>query len=171
MAETDGQRRYRERKEREQASARREGELLERERQLQRREQTGSRSRSRPGKSGGGGKLRLPGDPSKVLVASETVALVSTTAYGFLGPQDGQQQKLPDPRQIVAALAFYAVLGLVGSFGRGASTAAGWVGAIMALTLLVTGKTGKGMLLLVEQLARMTRAPAGSAPTSGTGGG
>ena len=100
-------------------------------------------------------RSRLPGNPPTALVASEVVTLIAITAYDFLGPKGDGTGKLPDPRPIVATLAFWALLGLVGSVGKSLSTLVAWIGWILTSTVLVTGPRGKGLVLFVRQLGKI----------------
>lgn len=101
----------------------------------------------------------VPGNPPGVLVASEAVALTSTVAYGFLGSQAPQGTRLPPPRELVAILGLYAILGLIGSFGALLERAAAVVGGVTALTLLVVGARGQGMVLLLRKFASLLANP------------
>lgn len=118
------------------------------------------------------GKLRdkLPGNPEQILVASEVVALISVTAYEFLGPNGDGTAKMPDPRAPIATLVAYSLLGVLGSFGETMRTLASWTGGVLALTLLVTGARGKGMVLFVNKVAGLLGAgPLPSASVGPTG--
>lgn len=61
-------------------------------------------------------------------------------------------QKLPRPGPPVSALVFYSLLALIGSLSQSAARVAGMVGAVLALTVLVTGRRGKGILDLITKL-------------------
>ena len=97
--------------------------------------------------------------PAPVLLASETVTVASLAAYDLFA-QNGQG-KLPKPGPILAALGFYGLLALFGSLGDTAARFAAAVGAVLALTVLVTGKRGKGLLQLIQHLTGQV-APHGS---------
>lgn len=84
------------------------------------------------------------------LVAAETVTTGALVAYDLMG---AQEKKLPKPGPIVAAVGFYAMLGLAASVSATFApvvVASGWV---LALSVLVTGKRGKGVVKLLTDLA------------------
>jgi hypothetical protein len=91
----------------------------------------------------------LPGNPATTLLAGEVVAIGAIVTYDML---QNQGTKLPRPGPVVAALGFYALLALVGSLSQTAGRVAGAVGAVLALTILVTGKRGQGILGLLKKL-------------------
>lgn len=117
------------------------------------------------------GKLRdkLPGNPDQILVASEAVALIAVTAYEFLGPTGDGTAKMPDPRAPIATLAAYSLLGIAGSFGETMRTLASWTGGVLALTLLVTGARGKGLVLYINQLAKLLGVSQPAQPAASVG--
>lgn len=96
----------------------------------------------------------LTGNPPAALVASGSVTLIALVAYDFLGPSGDGSGKLPDPRPIVATLAFWSLLGLVGSLNRTLSTGVAWVSWILTSTVLVQGARGKGLILYIQKLAK-----------------
>lgn len=93
----------------------------------------------------------LPGNPASTLLAGEVVAVGAIVTYDML---QNQGTKLPRPGPVVAALGFYALLALVGSLSQTAGRVAGTVGAVLALTILVTGKRGQGILGLLQRLTK-----------------
>lgn len=100
-------------------------------------------------------RKRFPGDPPAALFASEAITLIALTAYDFLGPKGDGTGKMPDPRPIVATLAFWSLLALVGSIGRSLATVVAWVGWILTSTVLVQGARGRGLTLYIRKLARL----------------
>ncbi len=121
---------------------------------------------SSPGpRSGKGiGWRQLAGNPDKTLLASETVCVVSLVAYDMLGTPG---QKMPRPGPPVTALAFYALLAMVGSLSDGAGSVVAAVGGLLALTVLVTGKRGQGLLGLLNKLT--SSVGLGPTPTTQSG--
>ena len=107
----------------------------------------------------------LSGNPSSTLIAGEVVCVAALVSYDML---QNQGQKLPRPAPVVSALAFYALLALVGSISTAAGRVAGMVGAVLALTVLVTGKRGQGILGLLNRLTKAVGL--GPKPAAGSGG-
>lgn len=108
---------------------------------------------------------RLSRSPSS-LAAAETVCTGALVAYDLLG---AEEKKLPRPGPIVASIGFYAMLGLAATASATfvpAVVAAGWV---LALSVLVTGKRGKGVVRLLADLAGYA-GKLGSGSTSEGGG-
>ena len=113
----------------------------------------GASSRSRSGS--GGSSFKLPGNPSAILVASEAVTITALITYDL---QAKPGQKLPRPGPPLAAIGFYALLAVAGSFGAVMAQLAASVGALLSLTVLVTGKRGAGILGLVNKLTGQAQA-------------
>ena len=122
------------------------------------------------GSTSSGSRLRSAGSrvrswlPStKSYAAAEAVTLAAIVTYDVIGSTD---TKLPRPGPIVATMGFYSGLAAVGSISRAfepAVVAAGWV---LALSVLVTGQRGKGLLLLFQKLASIVQS-VGSSPAVG----
>ena len=118
------------------------------------------------GSASSGSRLRSAGSrfrgwlPStRSYAAAEAVTLGAIVTYDVIGSTD---TKLPRPGPIVATMGFYAGLAAVGSISRAfepAVVAAGWV---LALSVLVTGRRGKGLLLLFQKLASIVQNVGGS---------
>jgi len=84
------------------------------------------------------------------LLAAEAVTTGALVTYDLLGAQD---KKLPRPGPIVASVGFYAILGLAGSASTAFEPVAVAVGWVLALSVLVTGKRGKGIVNLLNTWA------------------
>lgn len=112
--------------------------------------------RGRPSVPNGSGisfGSRLTSSPSS-LAAAETVTTGAIVAYDLMGATD---KKLPRPGPILASVGFYALLGLAAAASdtlRPAIVATGWV---LALTVLVTGKRGKGIISLIDGFTRQVQ--------------
>lgn len=94
---------------------------------------------------------RLSKSPSS-LAAAEAVTTGAIIAYDLMGAQD---KKLPRPGPIVATMGFFSILGLAAAASDTFApviVASGWV---LALTVLVTGKRGAGVVKLMGDLAKM----------------
>jgi hypothetical protein len=98
------------------------------------------------------------------LLAGEVVCVAALVTYDML---QSQGQKLPRPGPPLSALVFYALLALVGSVGPAAARVAGMVGAVLALTVLVTGKRGAGILGLLTKITGMVSSTVGNPPPAG----
>lgn len=60
--------------------------------------------------------------------------------------------KLPRPAPIVATMVFYAMLAAVGSISRTFEPVAVAVGWVLALSVLVTGRRGAGIVGVLQKL-------------------
>lgn len=92
--------------------------------------------------------------------ASEAVTLSAIVTYDLIGSTDA---KLPRPGPIVATMVFYSGLAAVGSISRTFEpviVAAGWV---LALSVLVLGQRGKGLLGLFSKLTGWVQSVGSSA--------
>jgi hypothetical protein len=75
--------------------------------------------------------------------------------------------KLPRPGPIVATMGFYALLAAIGSISRTFEPVLVAVGWVLALSVLVTGKRGQGLLGLFQTLAGYVGKLGGSAAVGG----
>ena len=94
---------------------------------------------------------RLSSSPSS-LAAAEAVTTGAIIAYDLMDKPD---KKLPRPGPIVATVGFFSIMGLAAAASdtfAPAIVAAGWV---LALSVLVTGKRGAGMVKLLADFAKL----------------
>lgn len=91
--------------------------------------------------------------PTRVIVATEMGSL-AVAVFGDLA--SSSDPTLPKPRIVAGILVFYAILGLVASFGRGPAKVAAAAGALTFLVTLVgtgvkgSGQGGKNLLRLFK---------------------
>lgn len=86
--------------------------------------------------------------------AAEGVTLAAIVTYDVMGyAAGGASTKLPRPGPIVATMAFYALIAAVGSISRTFEPLAVAVGWVLALSVIVTGKRGAGIVALLQRLA------------------
>lgn len=106
-------------------------------------------SRPRPSSSSTARGLRswLPSRQS--FAAAEAVTLGAIVTYDVLGG-DGKT-KLPRPAPIVATMGFFAALAAAGSASRTFEPVIVAVGWVLALSVLVTGQRGAGILSVFEK--------------------
>lgn len=125
---------------------------------------SGGSSSSRPSSSSRFGRLRSWFPSRSSYAASEAVCLGAIVTYDVMG---AQETKLPRPAPIVATMIFYALLAAAGSISRTFEpviVATGWV---LALSVLVTGKRGSGLLGLLRTLAGYVGKLGGDTQTAG----
>lgn len=126
-----------------------------------------------PSKSAGGGSSPRPSSarlrswlPSRSsYAAAEAVTLGAIVTYDVMGAPD---VKMPRPAPIVATMVFYAMLAAVGSISRTFEPVVVAVGWVLALSVLVTGRRGAGILNVLQTLAGYVGQLGGD---SGKGGG
>lgn len=94
------------------------------------------------------------GNPPATLLASETIAVAAIVAYDLM---QNPGTKLPSPKAPIAALGFYSLLAIIGSLGENMARITSAVGGVLALTLVVTGKRGKGILGLLNKLTGLAK--------------
>ena len=82
--------------------------------------------------------------------AAEAVTLAAIVTYDVIG---ATETKMPRPGPIVATMGFYALLAALGSISRTFEPVVVGVGWVLALSVLVTGQRGKGLLALFDKLA------------------
>lgn len=134
---------------------------------------SGSSSSSSRSSSPGGGRggarrklskrLRRFAPSSRSYAAAEAVTLAAIITYDIQG---ADKMKLPRPAPIVGTLGFYGMLAAVGSVSstwQPVTVALGW---LLTLTVLVTGKRGKGITRLLGQFASFVGAPGGGSGSS-----
>lgn len=121
-------------------------------------------SRPRPTRSPRGRAIRswLPSRSS--YAAAEAVTLGAIVTYDVMG---ATETKLPRPGPIVATMSFYALLAAVGSISRSFEPVVVGVGWVLALSVLVTGKRGRGLLGLFSKLAGYVGQLGGDTQTAG----
>ena len=93
---------------------------------------------------------RLSSSPSS-LAAAEAVTTAAIVTYDMMGTQ----RKLPRPGPIVATVGFFSMLGLAAGASETFApviVASGWV---LAISVLVTGKRGKGIVGLLSRFAQL----------------
>ncbi len=99
------------------------------------------------------------------LAAAEAVTAAAIITYDMMGVQD---KKLPRPGPIVATIGFFSMLGLAAAASDMLAPIAVAVGWVLALSVLLTGKRGKGIVKLFEGFAHQV-AKIGSNPSSAGG--
>jgi hypothetical protein len=97
-----------------------------------------------------GSKLRSWAPSRSSYAAAEAVTLGAIVTYDVMGSVDS---KMPRPGPIVATMGFYAALAAVGSISRTFEPAVVATGWVLALSVLVTGKRGAGLLHVFQKLA------------------
>lgn len=109
-----------------------------------------SSSRRSSGFNSGASRFRswLPSRQS--YAAAEGITLAAIVTYDVMG---ATETKLPRPGPIVATMGFFALLAAVGSISRTFEPIVVAIGWVLALSVLVTGKRGRGILGLIETLA------------------
>jgi hypothetical protein len=110
-----------------------------------------------------GSKLRSWAPSSSSYAAAEGVTIAALVTYDVIG---APEVKLPRPGPIVAAMGFYAALAAVGSVSRSFEPVVAGVGWVLALSVLVTGQRGKGLLGLFQRFAQLVQG-IGQAPAVG----
>lgn len=105
-------------------------------------------SRSRSSSSRRSFRSWLPSRQS--YAAAEAVTLGAIVTYDVMGATD---TKMPRPAPIVATMGFYALLAAVGSISRTFEPVVVAIGWVLALSVLVTGGRGRGLLGLFSKLA------------------
>jgi hypothetical protein len=122
------------------------------------------------GSPGSGSRLRRGGSrvrswlpSSSSYAAAEGVTLAAIVTYDVIG---STETKMPRPGPIVATMGFYAALAAAGSVSRSFEPVAVAVGWVLALSVLVTGNRGKGLLGLFSKLAGYVQ-NVGSSPAVG----
>lgn len=96
---------------------------------------------------------------SKVLGAT----LVGSLAVETIGAVD-EQRRLPSPARYLATLTLWFVLATVAAFGPRASRLADTISAVVLLTMLVVGGTGKLVAGLFDSAARFFPTTPAAAP-------
>ncbi len=96
--------------------------------------------------------------------AAEAVTLGAIVTYDVMGATG---TKLPRPGPIVATMGFYALLAAFGSISRTFEPAVVAVGWVLALSVLVTGGRGRGLLGLFQNLAGYVGKLGGDTTTGG----
>lgn len=115
-----------------------------------RRSPSGDGSTSAKGRGGAlrGFRSWLPSRSS--YAAAEAVTLGAIVTYDVMGATD---TKMPRPAPIVATMGFFALLAAVGSISRTFEPVVVAIGWVLALSVLVTGGRGRGLLGLFQRLA------------------
>lgn len=104
--------------------------------------------------------------PSKSsYAAAEGVCLTAIVTYDVL--DETRQTRLPRPAPIVATMGFYALLAAFGSISRSFEPVVVVTGWVLALSVLVTGRRGAGILGLVQRLAGYVGKLGGDTTTGG----
>lgn len=78
------------------------------------------------------------------------MTLAAIVTYDVMSATD---TKMPRPGPIVATMGFYAALAAVGSISRAFEPAVVAVGWVLALSVLVTGQRGRGILRVFQKFA------------------
>ncbi len=104
---------------------------------------------------------KIGANPQNALLAEETITLAAIAGYDLFGQTD--TKKLPSPGPILAGLGFFSILSLIGSFGAQAGRAVSLIGAVITVTVLVTGARGKSIVHLIQRLATFGKVPAAQA--------
>lgn len=112
-------------------------------------------------------------DAHKVIAAETTLALAGNISADVLA-QNPAQRGLPNPRRIIATLAFFGVLSWVSGLGQQAARVSATVGGVVTL-LIILGPGSYGIEQLIRNLAGLAATPAGQqaqpASTASSGGG
>lgn len=110
-------------------------------------------------------RLRRFAPSSRSYAAAEAVTLAAIVTYDIQG---AEHAKLPRPAPIVGTLGFYGILAAVGSVSSTWQPVTVLLGWLLALTVLVTGKRGRGITHLIGQLAGYVRGAGSSSSSSST---
>ncbi len=87
-------------------------------------------------------------DAERLLAAEQTVALAGVVTADVLSQQD---RNMPRPRRLLAVLLFYGTMSLIASFGAGPARFAAAAGGVAALSALLFGVVGRGVIALLQR--------------------